>query len=223
MCMREPLFGDYPIPEDTNRLAKKIFPKGNSSMRMYDHFGTLFDNQQFAALFSSEGQPSLSPARLTVVTIMQYMEGLSDEQVADHVRDRISWKYALGLSLEDTGFDSSVLGEFRQRLITGEAEASLFTAALDLFRDAGLLKARGKQRTDATHVLAAIRDLNRLEQMGETMRHALEVLAVAAPDWVRAHADPAWVDRYATRMEEYRLPKEKTKRTALAVQIGQDG
>jgi transposase len=221
--MHEALAGDYSIPTETKRLATTIFPNGNVYMRMYDHFGTLVDNAQFVHLFSKEGHPSLAPARLAIVTIMQYMEGVSDTQAADQVRDRITWKYALGLSLEDTGFHSTALGDFRQRLITGNAEMTLFTVALDLFRDAGLLKSRGKQRTDSTHVLAAIRDLNRLELVGETMRHVLDVLAMAAPDWLLTHADRAWVDRYATRMEEYRLPKEKSKRVALAEQIGQDG
>jgi transposase len=115
------------------------------------------------------------------------------------------------------------LSEFRSRLLTDDAEALLFDTLLNLFRDAGLLKARGKQRTDSTHVLAAIRELHRLENVGETMRHALNRLAIAAPDWLRPHADLAWVERYAQRIEQYRLPKEDTERQALATIIGQDG
>jgi transposase len=154
---------------------------------------------------------------------MQYIEGISDRQAAEFVRDRISWKYALGLPLDDPGFDFSVLCEFRARLLTTDAESLLFDTVLDLFRDVGLLKARGKQRTDSTHVLAAIRTLHRLENVGETLRHALNRLAVVAPTWLRQQADPAWVERYGRRVEQYRLPKDDAARQALATTIGRDG
>ena len=223
MSMHEARFGDYPIPEETVQVAHRAFPKGNLVMQIRDQFGMLYHNHQFAHLFASEGQPALAPARLALITIMQYIEGVGDRQAADNVRDRISWKYALGLALDDPGFDFSVLCEFRARLLADDAETLLFDTALSLFRDAGLLKARGKQRTDSTHVLAAIRTLHRLENVGETMRHALNCLAIIAPDWLRQHADLAWVERYGRRVEQYRLPKEDAHRQALATTIGQDG
>src|SRR4028118_1526174 len=223
MSMHEALFGDYPIPEETARIALCAFPKGNVYMQIRDQFGMLYQNHQFAHLFSVEGQPALAPARLALVTVMQYIEGVGDRQAADNVRDRISWKYALGLALDDPGFDFSVLCEFRARLLTDDAELLLFDTLLTLFRDADLLKARGKQRSDSTHVLAAIRNLHRLENVGETMRHALNRLALVAPAWLRQHANPAWVERYGRRVEQYRLPKEDAQRQALATTIGEDG
>lgn len=223
MSMHEALFGDYPIPEDTARVAQQAFPQGNVYMHLRDHFGMLYQNHQFAHLFASEGQPALAPARLALITVMQYMENLGDRQTADAVRDRISWKYALGLELDDPGFNFSVLSEFRSRLLLGDAEALLFDTVLALFRDAGLLKARGKQRTDSTHVLAAIRTLHRLENIGETLRHALNTLAQVAPAWLRQHADPTWVDRYGHRVEQYRLPKGEQEREEVARTIGTDG
>lgn len=223
MSMRSPLLGDDPIPEETARAAKGAFPKGNVYMQLRDRFGQLYQNVDFIHLFARDGQPALAPARLALVTVMQYMEGLGDRQAADFVRDRISWKYALGLALDDPGFDFSVLSEFRARLLTDDAERLLFDAVLELFREQGLLKARGKQRSDSTHVLAAIRTLHRLENVGETLRHALNQLAVLAPAWLRQVADPAWAERYAHRVEQYRLPKAEAQRVALAVSIGQDG
>ena len=91
------------------------------------------------------------------------------------------------------------------------------------FRECKLLSARGRQRTDSTHVLAAIRTLNRLERAGETLRHALNSLAIAAPDWLRALSQPEWIDRYSRRMDDYHLPEGQEARRALAVTIGQDG
>ena len=101
MSMHAALFGDYPIPEDTVQLAHKIYPHGNLCMQLRDQFGMLYQNQQFVPFFATTGQPALAPARLALITIFQYLEGLSDRQAADAVRDRISWKYALGLPLDD--------------------------------------------------------------------------------------------------------------------------
>ena len=151
------------------------------------------------------------------------MEGLSDRQAADAVRGRIDWKYALGLSLIDPGFDHTVLSEFRSRLVEGGAERLLLDTLLQHLRDRDLVKARGRQRTDSTHVLAAVRGLNRLERVGETVRAALNELAVVAPDWLQALAPPTWYERYSRRVEAYRLPKAEKERLELAATIGADG
>jgi transposase len=142
-------------------------------------------NSIFAALFSHTGRPAEAPAQLALITVMPWAEGLSDVQAADAVRARIDWKYALALDLTDPGFDASVLSVVRQRLITGHAELLLFETMLTRFHAQGFLKVRGRQRTDSTHVLAAIQTLNRLECIGETLRHAVNVLAPAAPAWLR--------------------------------------
>src|SRR4051794_29691969 len=163
----------YTVPEDTARVARAAFPRGNSYLRMHDELGHLFADQDFAALFPTRGQPALAPAQLALVTLMQFAEGLTDRQAADAVRGRIDWKYALCLELDDAGFHYSALSEFRARLLDGEVEALLFEQLLARCREAGLLSARGKQRTDSTFVVAAIRSLNRLELVGETLRHAL--------------------------------------------------
>src|SRR5512145_1590129 len=138
---------------------------------------------------------------------MQFSEHLTDRQAAEAVRGRIDWKYALALDLTDPGFDASVRSEFRTRLVHGGAEHLLFEPLLQQLETYDLLKARGTQRTDSTHILAAIRTLNRLELVGETMRYALNRLAVMAPGWLRAHIQPAWFERYSHRVENYRFPK----------------
>ena len=211
------------IPEETARVAHAAFPKGHPYLRMRDALGPIYSDPAFAPLFPKDGQPAEAPAHLALVTIMQFAEGLSDRQAADAVRDRLSWKYLLGLGLTDPGFDASVLSEFRGRLIAGGAEALLFETLLTHLRAQGLVKPRGRQRTDSTHVLAAIHVLNRLECIGETLRHALNTLATVAPAWLRAWVPPSWADRYARRFEDYRLPDGKAARYALAAEIGADG
>ena len=212
-----------PIPEETVRVAHAAFPKGTMCMQMRDTLGLLYENDQFAALFSSTGQPADAPARLALVLVLQFAEGLSDRQAADAVRGRIDWKYALALELTDPGFEASVLSEFRTRLMQGGAEHLLLEPLLRLLEAHDLLKARGTQRTDSPHLLAAMRTLNRLELVGETMRYALNRLAVAAPAWLQAHLHPAWDERYGHRVENYRLPKTDAERQQFAAIIGADG
>ena len=212
-----------PIPEATMRVARAAFPRGSVYMRMRDALGTIDEDHQFAHLFPARGQPAESPRRLALTTVMQFAEGLSDRQAADAVRSRIDWKYVLSLELTDPGFDHTVLREFRTRLLAGNAEQLLLDTLLARVRERGLLKTRGRQRTDSTHVLAVIRALNRLERVGETLRHALNRVAVVAPDWLRAWVPPEWFDRYGPRMDTYRLPKTAAARTALAAVIGADG
>jgi transposase len=116
-----------------------------------------------------------------------------------------------------------VLSEFRDRLLDGRAEALLLDTLLEHCRALGWLKARGLQRTDSTHVLAAIRVLNRLELVAETLRATLNALATVAPDWLRGLAPLEWYDRDSKRIEDTRLPKEQTKRQAYAQMVGEDG
>src|SRR5215207_4481021 len=146
----------------------------------------------------------------------QFRENLADRRAAEAVRARIDWKYVLGLELTDPGFDASVLCEFRTRLVEGGAEERLLHKLLDRCRELGLLKARARQRTDATHVLASIRALNRLELVGETLRAALNELATLAPDWLRGVASEVWYKRYARRVEDDRLPRTMAEREAYA-------
>jgi len=153
---------------------------------------------------------------------MQFIENLSDRQAAESVRSRIDWKYLLSLPLEDSGFDFSVLSEFRGRLLKGGQCEELIVKLLESCQSQGLVKARGKQRTDSTHVLGAIRDMNRCECVGETLRHALNELSVVSPDWVRTVVNEAWYERYGIRIELSKLPKDK-QREEWIQQVGVDG
>ena len=212
-----------PIPEETKRVAEAAFPKRNIYLRMRDELGTFYQDEQFVSLFPDCGQPGYSPWRLALISIMQFMGNLSDRQAAEAVRARIDWKYALSLELSDPGFDYSVLSEFRTRLLDGGTEQKLLDTMLNTFQEHNLLKERGKQRTDSSHVVAAIRTLNRLENLGETLRSALNSIAAADPEWLVQIAEPEWYDRYGKRIEESRLPKGKDKRREYAEIIGVDG
>lgn len=211
------------IPEETVRVTKSAFPKGNAYIKLRDELQTVYTDEEFADLFPNVGQFAESPGRLALITVLQFAEGLSDRQAAEAVRSRIDWKYFLGLELTDPGFDYSVLSEFRTRLLAGQAQDRLLDRLLALFREHKLLRERGRQRTDSTHIQAAIRRMNRLEKVGETLRAALNDLATAGPEWLRERAPTDWYMRYAERMDGYRLPKEEKEQQKLAIQIGNDG
>lgn len=213
----------YVVPDQTAQVARAIFPKGNAVMRLFDDLHMVVEDRDFADLFPARGRPAEAPVRLALATLLQLMEGLTDRQAADAVRTRIDWKYLLCLKLTDTGFDHTVLSEFRTRLLAHGAEHRLFDAVLELARGRGLLKAGGRQRSDSTHVLGAMRTMSRMEVVAETLRHALDVLATTAPVWLRARTAPAWVDRYGLRASEFRWPKGDAARRAWAVQPGADG
>ena len=213
----------YVVPVETANVAHAIYPKGNLCITMADTLSEFLSDQDFSALFSTQGQPAASPWRLALVTILQYLEGLTDRQTADSVRSRIDWKYLLCLDLTDVGFHHTVLSEFRTRVVSEDAERLIFEKLLTLCLDKGWLKPRTRQRTDSTHVLAAIRAVTRLECAGETFRAALNALAVAVPEWLRSQSQPDWLERYSERIEDYHLPKSKRKRTERAILYGEDG
>jgi transposase len=170
-----------------------------------DELGELFADEAFGEAFgeafADRGTPGWSPGRLALVIALQMVENLTDRQAADPVRDKISWKYALGLGLADTGFDFSVLCEFRNRVAEHGIEARALDLLVTALVDEGLIKTRGKARTDSTHVLAAVRDLNRLELAGEAVRATLEALAATVPQWLGGALDvPGWAARYGLRV-----------------------
>lgn len=221
MSLRKQPLGE--IPENTARVARRVFRKGNIYLRIADEIGTIYEFDDFAKLFPTRGQSAHNPVRLLLVSILQFAEGLSDREAAEAVRARIDWKYLLHLDLEDTGFDFSVLSEFRARLVEHDAAQELFTKLILLLKDRGMIKTRGKQRTDSTHVLAAIRELNRLELVHETMRNALEHVADAAAPWLISIAPPEWPVRYGRRLFSFNSPKTDKERDKLSRTIGADG
>jgi transposase len=211
------------VPEQTAAVARAAFPKGTLAMRVRDELPGLFTDEQFVSAFGVRGKPGISPGQLALVTVLQFVENLTDRQAADAVRGRIDWKYALSLELTDPGFDHTVLTGFRQRLIDHGLEEKVLDLLLARLAELGMVKAGGRQRTDSTHVLAAVRAVNRLEFLTETLRAALEALSAAAPDWLAIHTDAQWVQRYGARADSYRLPQGQDKRTTMAVQVGADG
>jgi transposase len=213
-----------PVPEATAAAVKAALPKGNVYVDLHEEFGAMYRDDLFADFYCDRGHPvEIAPWRLAMATVMQYMEGLTDRQTADAVRRCMDWKYALSLELTDPGFDFTLLHDFRQRLLSHDGAQLMLDTLLDTCKERGWIKTRGKQRTDSTYVVAAIRRLYYLECVQQAMHHALNELSEVAPQWVQAWAPLAWYERYGPRADLFRLPKETSKRNALALVIGADG
>ena len=155
--------------------------------------------------------------------MMQYIAGLTDRQAADAVRRCMHWKYALSLDLSDPGCDFTLLHDFRCRVLAHKAGQRFLDTFLAACKARRWIKARGTQRTDSTHVLAATRTLHRLECVLEAMHWALNQLSDVAPAWVQQHVPLDWYPHYGLRSDQTRLPKDASKREALARQVGADG
>ena len=189
-----------------------------------DRLGQWLGDEAFAAAFGTRGKPGWSPSRLALVTVLQRAENLADRQAADAVRVRLDWKYLLGLPAGDPGFDHTVLAEFRGKVAEAGLEQVALDALLERLAAEGLIKAGGKQRTDSTHVIAAVAALNRLELAGESVRAALEALTAAHPAWVAQRiCVPDFARRYGTPMTSWRPPASQAKRDELAIAYARDG
>lgn len=213
------------VPELTAAVAAAVFPDGTLTVRVRDELVEVRMSRS-PRRSGPRGPAGLSPGMLALITVLQFAENLTDRQAAEAVRDRLSRKYALGRELTDIGFDFTVLTRFRARLVEHGMERLVFDRLLEHCREKGLVGAGGKQRTESTHVISAVRDLNRLELAGESARAVLEALAGAAPSWLvgRFGADRVaeWEVRYAARVDSWRLPSSKTKRDRLAQVYGDD-
>ena len=217
----------WPQPAPEIAAAVAVMYRGKRerplAVMVRDQLGEWLSDEQFAGAYGKRGKPGWPPSRLALVTIFQMAEDLTDRQAAEAVRTRIDWKYALGLDLPDPGFDDSILSEFRARVADGGLDQMVLGTLLERLAASGLVAAGGKIRTDSTHVIAAVRDLNRLELAGESVRACLEALAVAAPGWLAGHLDESWGKRYAARIDTWRMPASATKKKELALAYGRDG
>ena len=201
-----------PVPEETVRIARAAFPKGNFYMQIRDEIGILLTDADFADLFPRRGKAAYPPWRLALITIFQFIADLSDREASDSVRARIDWKYALSLELENSGFNNTVLCEFRARLVVGNAENSLFDKLPDWCRERKMLKVCGKQRTDSTHILAVVRGINRLECVLESMRFALNAIAKESPEWLNQIMQEERLHRYYVLGGNVRIPHSAAER-----------
>jgi transposase len=206
-----------PVPEATVAAVPAAFPKGPLSVELCAAFGPLYTDQLFADLYPPAGRPvEVASWRLALVVVMQSIEGLTDRQAADAVRRCMDWMYVRSLEWTDPGFDFTLLHDVRLRILAHEAGQRCLDTFLAACKARGWINVRGTQRTDSTHVLAAIRPLHRVEGVLEAMHWALNQLSDVASAWVQQHLPSEWYPRYGLRSDQARLPKDTSTREARA-------
>ena len=210
-----------PMPADTALVGSKLLPANSPYRLIGEKLYEQYRDEDFADLYSHEGKPAISPVILAFVIVFQFLEKLSDRQAAEAMRMRLDWKYALHLPLEYAGFDYSVLSEFRDRLIEHQAERRVFDRLLEQMQGLGLLKRRGRQRTDSTAMLTKMRRLNRVERVAETLRLAARALVKLNREWCEEVLPPSWEERYGERVVLERL--SQIERKQLEASVGPDG
>jgi transposase len=219
MCLK--VHSPWPMPGDTAGVCQALLSENNPYRLIGERLFNQFSEQAYADLYAPEGKPAVSPVILAFVTVFQFLEKLPDRAAAEGVRVRLDWKYALHLPLSYVGFDFSVLSEFRQRLLSHEAEGRVFETLVQAFRAQGLIKSRGIQRTDSVAMLTKVRDLSRLELVVETLRLAVQAVVKAAPAWSQRDLPPSWEERYAPRFILQR--HTETEKQDYEARIGADG
>ena len=219
MCLK--VKQPWQMPNETQRIGQHLLPEKNVYRLIGDELFAKLKEEDFADLYPSEGQPGFSPVILALVMVFQFMEKLPDRQAAEALRMRLDWKYALHLSLDDEGVNFSVLSEFRDRLIDGQAEGRVFETLVAQIRAMGLIKPQGKQRSDSIAMLSKVRWLSRLEIAVETLRLAVVSLVKVDGEWSSAILPPSWEDKYGERFVKERYTEKEWKE--YETNIGNDG
>lgn len=210
-----------PMPADLAVLGAKLLPADRPYRLIGDQLYATYQNADFVDLYPTEGQPGLQPVDLLFVLAFQALEQLGDRAAADAVRVRLDWKYALHLPLDAPGFNFSVLSEFRDRLVAHDASARLFDRLLQDLHALGLLKRRGRQRTDSLAIHTQMRHLTRIELVVETLRLALRAVVQADLAWAHLTLPPTWEASYGERAVLERL--SAADRTRLETETARDG
>lgn len=219
MCLK--IKPPWPMPVETERIGQKLLAEKDAYRLIGDQLFEKLNEEEYADLYSVEGKPAISPILLAFVSVFQFMEKLADRQAVKALQMRLDWKYALHLPLEYDGFDFSVLSEFRDRLIKGEAEVRVFEKLVEVIRKLGLIKEHGKQRSDSLAMLTKVRRLCRVETVVETLRVAVVAIVDADREWSEEIIPPSWEDKYGERFVRQRYSEKEWK--AYEENIGEDG
>lgn len=211
----------FEMPEDIRQLAQKLFSPNNRYRVIAEQAPDVVTDGQFAHFYEPTGRTAITPSVLALVTIFQFMESVPDREAAELTVARIDWKYALHLPLDYSGFDFSDLCNFRKRVLSEGDKRVLFEMVLGKLKVLGLVKKKGRQRTDSLAVLAAVREMSELETVTETMRLVLRALIERQPEWVARELPASFVEQYVETKPDYRMSKKD--RQALMEQTGQDG
>jgi transposase len=187
------------IPAETARFVEPLLAEDSVYRFVGQQIDQMISDEDFADLYADEGRPGINPVILALVTVFQFLEKLPDRMAAQMAVMRLDWKYALRQELDWQGFHYADLCNFRKRLLLHQREQHLFERVVDYLRAQGYIAAGGKQRTDSTHILGAVRSLSTLDLVQETLHVALCSLISTDAPWTLRYLPASFVETYAPR------------------------
>jgi transposase len=203
MSLKEPFPEE--VPEDTARLVEPLLPADSVYRLVAECVDEFLSDDQFTELYAEEGRPGINPVVLSLVTVFQFLEKLPDRAAAQMAVMRMDWKYALRQPLDWAGFHFSDLCNFRKRLLAHGQESLIFEQVLAYLRERGLVSGGGRQRTDATHILGAVKQMSDAEVVREAVRLAISALISRDAPWVMQNIPASFIKNYSRAMPNYRM------------------
>ena len=171
--------GKSPTSEDVFRSGTSFcqdhVPATSIYALMYRESHRLFPDEAFADLFADIGRASVPPRIVSVVMVLQRLEGLSDREAVDRITFDLRWKYAAGgLDFDYAGFVHTVLVDMRARLRRSERPNRIFEIALEVAREAGLI---GRKRVlDSTALYDAVATQDTVTLIRSAIRALLRIV-----------------------------------------------
>jgi transposase len=145
------------LPPTEAQPWSSLVPNDSFYARLAKWRDVLVDDEDYAPLYkdSPKGRPSIPPSMVVLAMLLQYHDDCSDAEAEQRMRFDLRWKHALGLRLEDEGFDATVLCRFRRKLLDRGLERDLFERLVNAAREAGLITKGAAQLIDSSHILGA--------------------------------------------------------------------
>jgi transposase len=179
--------------------VEPLLGEGSLYQFVGQEIGKILTDDDFEAMYASDGRSGINPVVLSLVTVFQFVEKLPDRAAAQMAVMRLDWKYALRQELGWKGFHYSDLCNFRKRLMQHDRENQVFEKVVAYLREQGYIKAGGPQRTDSTHILGAVRALSTIDLARETIRVALRALSSSDAPWTLRYLPASFVETYAPK------------------------
>ena len=211
-----------PLPTDTAAAAEAAFGQKNIYLLIGNSLARLLAGAEFSSLYQPEEISDPLPALYSLVTIFQFLEGLSDDQAAEATRVRVDWKYALHLSLSHPGLRAAALCDFRRRLLKGEESQKALAQVLERLAAESALREVPFPGADALYLVESVCLANRVARLAGAMRAAVEAVAACDGEWMRGIVRPHWYQRYGRPLAGLRMP-DGFGQVQLAESIGEDG
>ncbi len=173
---------------DAAALCRQLVPEGSVEAFLADHRHELFPDEMFEDLFvSKRGRPSIPADTVASVMVLQALEGLSDRDAGRALTDRISWKVACGLALDEAGFDFTVLTYWRSRLRASQHPERIFEAVRSVIEATGVLKGKTRRALDSTLLDDAVATQDTVTQLVGAIRRVRRIVRGASDVALVAH------------------------------------